>query len=127
MKVIVAGSRSITDYVVVEEAIIASEYAITLLISGGADGVDGLGVEWAKLHGVPYIQKNAVWRSSTGAYLPEAGKERNRLMAKAADACVAVWDGRSPGTSNMIAEMKILGKPVFVRRWAPEPRRADIL
>lgn len=127
MKVIVAGSRHITDYRVVEEAIAASGYAITLLISGCADGVDSLAIDWAKANGVKYDKRPAAWRTPGSVYLPEAGKERNRQMAKMADALVAVWDGLSPGTSNMIAEMKALGKPVFVLRWAPEPKRPYIL
>ena len=46
-------------------------------------------------------------------YGRKAGILRNRKMAKYADALIAVWDGLSRGTANMIAEMEALGKPVF--------------
>ena len=41
---------------------------------------------------------------------------RNREMAEYADALLAVWDGESKGTANMILEMHRMGKPVFVWR-----------
>lgn len=43
MITIVAGSRSITDYEIVKEAIEKSEFDITCIVSGGAKGVDSLG------------------------------------------------------------------------------------
>jgi len=42
---------------------------------------------------------------------------RNREMAKYADCLLAIWDGISTGTGNMIYEMRALGKPVKVVEW----------
>lgn len=125
MKVIVAGPRKITDFEVVEEAIQLSGYCVTLLISGGAVGVDKLGEEWAKQRGVPIHPEHPDWKIGH-VFDPGAGKERNRRMARMADALVAVWDGRSRGTSNMIAEMKALGKPVYTHYYVPQKPRAPI-
>jgi hypothetical protein len=36
-------------------------------------------------------------------------------MAKYADALIAVWDGKSRGTKNMIDEAKKLGLKVYVK------------
>jgi predicted Rossmann fold nucleotide-binding protein DprA/Smf involved in DNA uptake len=43
-----------------------------------------------------------------------AGMIRNRLMAHNADALIAVWDGVSSGTDNMISLAKVRGLKVFV-------------
>ena len=37
-------------------------------------------------------------------------------MAEYGDALIAVWDGKSRGTQNMIDIMKAFGKPVYVFR-----------
>ena len=47
MKVIIAGSRDITDYSLVCRAISESKFDITEVISGTARGVDTLGEKWA--------------------------------------------------------------------------------
>jgi threonine/homoserine efflux transporter RhtA len=110
MKVIVAGSRSITDATVVAKAIAGSGFEITELVCGRARGVDELGKLWAQERGIPVVLFLALWRRHGRS----AGAIRNLAMARYADALVAIWDGESPGTRNMIDAMKILGKPVFV-------------
>lgn len=44
-----------------------------------------------------------------------AGPIRNRKMAEVADALVAVWDGRSPGTKDCCSAFRIAGHPVVTR------------
>jgi len=109
VKVIVAGSRSITDAAVVAKAIADSGFEITELVCGGARGVDGLGKLWAQGKDIPVVLFLALWKRHGRS----AGAIRNLEMARYADALVAVWDGSSPGTRNMIDTMKSLGKPVF--------------
>jgi len=113
VKVIVAGSRSITDLSVVELAIKDSALQATEIVSGGACGVDRLGERWASNHRLPIKRFTAQW--ATRGY--GAGYVRNREMAHYADALVAVWDGRSGGTRHMIETMQAAGKPVFVSIW----------
>ncbi len=108
--VIIAGSRSIIDYDIVLEAIEKSGYEITRVISGTAPGVDSLGELWAIKHGIPYVRMPANWNK----YGKKAGFIRNKEMAVAADKAIIVWDGKSPGSSNMIDEMLALNKPVYV-------------
>lgn len=44
-----------------------------------------------------------------------AGHMRNRKMAQlGADLCLAFWDGKSPGTKNMIEEAEKAGIPVKI-------------
>ena len=49
------------------------------------------------------------------------GFERNFRMAGHADALLAIWDGESHGTENMITAMKKAGKPccIYIGEDAP--------
>lgn len=114
MKTIIAGSRSIHSYAVVEQAIIDSGFddidgGITEVVSGCARGVDALGEEWAYKNHRKVILFPADWNNG-----PSAGHQRNARMAAYADALIAVWDGQSKGTANMIAQAKKRGLKVFV-------------
>ena len=110
MKVIIAGSRSITDYATVERAMETCPFVndIATVISGRAQGIDRLGEEWAYAQGIPVIQMPADWES----HGKSAGPIRNRAMAKLADALVLIWDGSSAGSADMLRVMKKTGKPV---------------
>ena len=135
MKVIIAGSRNITQLKYVEEAMFKSNAykMVTEVVSGGARGVDSLAIDWAKKHKVKYTVKKAEWNKLDvpGAvieihhnddsqdlayryYNSRAGLQRNEEMGRYADALVAIWDGKSPGTKHMIDFMKSLGKKVYV-------------
>lgn len=98
MKVIIAGSRSITDYELIKRAIVGSRFAITEVVSGGARGVDRLGERWAAENGIPVIQFIPDW-DTLGK---KAGYARNADMANYAEALIAVYDGASKGTGHMI-------------------------
>ena len=112
MKVIVAGSRSIASIKRVKTAISNAAFDITEVVSGGSHGVDRLGEEWAIVYFIPVKQFKADWNR----YGKAAGPIRNRQMAEYADALIAVWDGKSRGTLNMIEEMKRLGKPFWIEQ-----------
>lgn len=101
MRVIVAGSRSIICPAFVDRAIRQSGFEITEVVSGGAAGVDLLGEGWAVEHSVPFKRLAADWRPN-GKFDRGAGFRRNERMAEYAEALVAVWDGESHGTRNMI-------------------------
>ncbi|MFP4601059.1 MAG: SLOG family protein [Persicimonas sp.] len=112
-RVIIAGSRDITEPQDVFHAIkIAktSGMAIDEVVTGGARGVDTIAHEAAKRKGVATKVFPANWDEHGKA----AGPIRNREMAEYADALLAVWDGESRGTSNMIAEARKRGLEVFV-------------
>lgn len=106
MKVIIAGSRGVTDIAKLERAIEKCGFQITEVISGGARGVDKMGEHWAKKNNIPCKVFPANWEVDGKG----AGYKRNLEMAKNADAVIALWDGRSPGTKHMIETMKALGK-----------------
>lgn len=98
MRTIIAGSRSIDDYEIIDRAVRESGFEITQVISGGARGVDSLGEHWAKINRVPISVFKAKWDT----YGKRAGYLRNEEMAKQADALIAVWDGKSKGTEHMV-------------------------
>jgi hypothetical protein len=112
MKVIIAGGRNITDYSLVLSAIRESGFTITEVVSGMAPGVDTLAVQYAKENDLPLQQFWAEW----GFYGKSAGPIRNRNMAKYGEALIAIWDGKSRGTKNMIEEATKRNLPVYVLR-----------
>ena len=109
-RLIVAGSRSISDYGTVAHAIERSKLNPDLIVSGGAEGVDMCGEQYGKENGLPVHILPAKWDE----HGKSAGAIRNEKMAKYADALVAVWDGSSSGTRHMIEEANKKGLPVLV-------------
>lgn len=102
-RVIVAGSRGITDYAFIRDRLdrILSGKALThaiTIISGCARGVDTLGERYAHERGYAILQFPADW----DRYGRSAGYRRNVEMAHHAHALAAFWDGSSRGTGHMI-------------------------
>ena len=112
MKIIIAGSRSVTDYKTVEKFITITHSAVVLdeIVSGCALGVDKFGEQYAKQGGIPVAKFPANW----GEHGKSAGFIRNKQMADYADALIAIWNGESRGTKHMIDTMLSSKKPVFV-------------
>ena len=111
MKVIIAGSREISQYEAVKEAVKEAGFEITEVVSGGARGVDVLGERFALDNGLAVRRFLANWTT----FGPRAGYMRNVEMSEYADALIAVWDGQSPGTEMMVDIMKRAEKPVHVK------------
>jgi len=86
MRVIIAGSRSMTGAEEIATAITRSGFAITEVISGGARGVDTLEEAWARTHKIPIRRFPVQWQR----YDKSAGFRRNEAMAHVADALIAV-------------------------------------
>lgn len=101
-KVIVAGSRSFQDYrllkATLDHLLSRKEGESVVIISGGARGADSLGERYARERGYRVKRFPAQWER----YGRSAGYRRNEVMAAYADALVAFWDGKSPGTRHMI-------------------------
>ena len=120
MRVIVAGSRGITDEAVVLRALrhawLFEAINPTTIVSGTARGVDQLGERIAAKNKLRVAHFRAAW----DLYGKAAGHMRNAQMAGNADALVAVWDGKSPGTRNMIQEAKKKNLLVWVEIIPPQ-------
>lgn len=115
MKLIIAGSRSTPHPDAVKQVKNAMEAirpyvpAITCILQGGARGIDAAAKGYL---GNKYTVKTypALWHKHGRS----AGPIRNGEMAKEADCLLAIWDGVSRGTGNMVRWMIAEGKPVFI-------------
>lgn len=129
MKLIIAGSRSISDMKILEKAIAYFDIKvedIKEIVSGGAYGSDKLGEFFASNHNIPIKVFPAKWddlttepiyiktRKDGVKYNALAGFVRNHEMSLYGDKLLALWLDSSPGTENMIEEMKKQNKEVFV-------------
>ena len=112
MRLIIAGSRTFTDYQLLCHTLAPERHRIIEVLHGGARGADQLGFRWALKHHVRSRCFAAAWER----FGKSAGIRRNQQMAQAGDVLIAFWDGRSPGTRHMISCMQQLGKPVVVIR-----------
>lgn len=112
MRVIIAGGRDYHNYSTLLDAIVECNFNIQTVVSGGAKGVDALGERYAESADVPLHIYPADWEKNGRA----AGPIRNRKMAENADALIAIWDGKSRGTKNMIETATKLGLLVYVKR-----------
>ncbi|MCS3661794.1 SLOG family protein [Salinibacter ruber] len=108
--IVVAGSRTIEDPEVTYAAIERSGYPISEVVSGTAHGPDTHGENWAIMNDIPVKRMSADWESKG----KKAGMLRNKKMAAYADGVVAVWDGESAGTKQMIDHAHDQKMPVFV-------------
>ena len=117
MKTIIAGGRDFKDYNLLKKQVDyyrLHKNEITEVVSGGAAGADSLGEMYAIENNIPIKVFNADWNKHGRAAGP---------MAEYADVLIAVWDGQSKGTKNMIDQMNKLNKPVFIV-WIGEPFHA---
>lgn len=119
MKVIIAGSRGILNYNFVIKAVGSSGFDITEVVSGTARGVDRLGERYARDNNIQLKKFPADW----AGYGKGAGFIRNGQMAEYADALIALWDGKSKGTEQMINRAKHEGLKVHV--FVPEKGRLE--
>jgi hypothetical protein len=116
VKVVIAGSREISDVRLVAEAVRRSGFQVSTVISGGARGVDRAGEAWARAQHLPMQRFPADW----ARYGRSAGIRRNDQMIahiqQHGGAVIAVWNGVSPGTRHTIESARRQGIPVFVLR-----------
>ncbi|SDX74851.1 Protein of unknown function [Lutibacter oricola] len=108
MKLIIAGTRTFTDYkkLCTECDNILQDQSNIEIVSGAYyRGADKLGELYAKQRGYKITRFPAYWNKFGRA----AGPKRNQHMANYADTLIAFWDGESRGTKNMIQLAEIRG------------------
>ena len=115
-KIIIAGCRDFTDYAFFKEQLSYCVFPEHFeIVHGVASGVDTMADYWATSRNIPVKKFPANWKK----YGNSAGPIRNREMAQYGDQLIAFWDNMSPGTANMIAEIKKLDKPytiIYIRK-----------
>jgi hypothetical protein len=82
-----------------------------------------MGEEYGKEEGIPIKKFLPRW----DLYGRSAGFRRNKEMGDYADGLIALWDGTSHGTKQMIEYMRGLGKKVFVFKWTEDDRDTEML
>lgn len=128
MKTIIAGTRTLTMFHLDElvTAVDLSGFKITEVVSGCAPGGDFLGEQYAMHLGLPVKKFPAAWddleapgavvrrRRNGEQYNVRAGFDRNLAMARYGEALIALWDGNSTGTADMILQAHRHGLRVHV-------------
>ena len=116
-KVIIAGTRTFNNYELLKNKVplfvnplLFRAYKPVEIVSGGAKGADTLAVEFATEFNLPFKIFPADWKK----YGKLAGPIRNKQMTEYSDAAIVFWDSKSPGSLNMIQQMRELGKPVEI-------------
>lgn len=123
--VIIAGTRTFKDYPFLSEKVteILDRYPRQnfpseeiVIVSGGQKTID---LATNKYYGADYLgekysrevlgKEPVVYAAEWAKYGKRAGMLRNKIMAQNADGLIAFWDGKSPGTKNMIEEAKKRG------------------
>ena len=112
-RVIIAGSRHYADYSQLRDVcdnLLADKCQThrIVIVSGGAQGADSLGENYARERGYALKRYPAQWDK----YGRAAGPIRNAEMARNADALVLFWNGKSRGSLNMKEEAEKIGLPV---------------
>ena len=108
MKLAVIGSRAITSTKEVTNEL--AKLNATMIISGGAAGVDTTAERWADLTNTPKM----IIKPDYERYGKAAPLERNKAIIEAAEMVLAIWDGKSTGTLHAVTYAKKLGKKVKV-------------
>jgi hypothetical protein len=125
MRTIIAGSRDITT-IDLDTIIRKSGFQITEVVSGCCRGIDQLGQVWAHKNYIPIQRMEAQWHNKKSptynpklGYDPQAGPTRNLKMAQYSQALIAIWDGKSTGTANMIQLAHRYGLKVYIHKYVP--------
>ncbi len=113
MKVAVVGSRRYPHEHLVRGFVrkLAARDASTILVSGGARGVDRWAADEARRCGLIVEEHLADWDGPDGR---RAGFTRNTTVVVRSEVIVAFWDGESRGTIDTVTKAERLGKRVFV-------------
>ena len=85
MRLIIAGSRTFSDYQRLCQVLAPDRQHITQVITGGARGADQLGYRWAWKHAI----RHQLFRADWERFGRSAGIRRNHQMAQAGDMLVA--------------------------------------
>jgi len=112
MKLAIVGTRNPgVSYAEWEELLLSkvNKFDVTMVVSGGAKGVDSFAKRFAARHHIPLME-----------FLPDYAKfgryatlRRNTQIVKEANCVIAFPSSNSRGTLHGINEAKRLGKPVI--------------
>jgi len=105
MKVAIVGSRDYLNVDAIKDFVDSLDLD-SVIISGGARGVDAIAEAAARKRGMTVTVFLADWNQ----YGKAAGHIRNQRIVDECDILVAFWDGNSPGTKDSISKASKAGK-----------------
>ena len=105
MKLLIIGSRTITDFDLTGHIPADTE----LIISGGAKGMDTVAEKYADENGIEKL----IFYPKYELYGRAAPLKRNEEMVNVCDTVLAVWDGESRGTKYTLNYAKKKNKKII--------------
>lgn len=105
MRLAIVGSRGWANEAAVKE-LVEQQPQGTVIVSGGARGVDTMATDAAKAANLGVIVFPADWER----HGKMAGMIRNGQIVDCCDQLVAFWDGKSRGTADSINKARADGK-----------------
>jgi hypothetical protein len=108
MKVAVIGSRTFTDYALLEETL--KHIYISVLISGEAEGADMLAKRYAAEHDIVFQEI---------PHDPHPIQNRTYQIINRAQMVIAFWDGKSQGTCDLIKYAQKQNKQLRIKNFKP--------
>lgn len=122
MRILICGTRTVFGENVIDDAVSRSRWngLITRVVSGGQKrydrkqrtyyGADYWGERWAFARDIPVDRYPADWNKHGRS----AGPIRNQQMIDTnPDGVIAIWDGQSADTRDLISRAKAAGIEVF--------------
>jgi len=116
LKLAIIGSRSFTNYDLLEKSLEPYKSKISLVISGAAKGADSLGERWALKNNI----KTLIFLPDWEQYGKKAGIIRNKDIINNCDCAIAFWDGISKGTQHALSLCEQLNKPYKIINYINE-------
>lgn len=114
MNVAIIGSRSIkcSNFIETKLSELHKSLNFTLVISGGALGVDSIATNWAESNSI----KTKTFKPDYSASINKkmAPLLRNVTIVENSDLVIAFWDGKSRGTQHALGIAKKLNKRTMV-------------
>ena len=107
MKVAVIGSRTFKDYDFLKDTLKCIH--ITEIVSGGDAGADQLAEQYSKEKNIPLSIISHIDHPET------TGASRTYTIITNSQMVVAFWDGKSPGTADLLKYAKQKGKKVVIK------------
>lgn len=114
MKIAIIGSRKFPKYlydIFANKIALAYYHDVELIISGGAlKGADQFAKYFANTQNIQLLEYKANWDK----YGKVAGLIRNTTIVEEADMIIAIWDGESKGTLDVIRKARKMKKDTLI-------------
>lgn len=114
---LIAGSRTFDDQETfnrVTKEFIDGEERFTVIVEGGAAGVDTMAREYAEAHGMKYEEFKPDWKQYGRAAGPKRNDEMIKFIKERNGVALYFWDEESKGTEQCINSAQRKGVDVTI-------------